>query len=75
VGLALGLMLDVLASSPWMLAEAWVKFVDNLFRPYFGQGIRTVMTTDIGIIDIDSIVGSWSRKGADGMTSVGMVTG
>lgn len=58
-----------------MLAEAWVKFVDNLFRPYFRQGIRTVMTTDIGIIDIDSIVGSWSRKSADGMTSVGMVTG
>jgi hypothetical protein len=75
VGLALGLMLDVLASSPWMLAEAWVKFVENLFRPYFGQGIRTVMTTDIGIIDIDSIVGFWSTRSADGMTNVGMVTG
>jgi hypothetical protein len=68
-------MLDVLASSPWMLAEAWVKFVENLFRPYFGQGIRTVMTTDIGIIDIDSIVGFWSTRSADGMTNVGMVTG
>lgn len=75
MGLALGLMLDVLASSPWMLAEAWVKFVENLFRPYFGQGIRTVMTTDIGIIDIDSIVGFWSTRSADGMTNVGMVTG
>jgi hypothetical protein len=57
------------------LAEAWVKFVENLFRPYFGQGIRTVMTTDIGIIDIDSIVGFWSTRSADGMTNVGMVTG
>jgi hypothetical protein len=53
----------------WMLAEAWVKHDENLFRFCFGQGIRTVMTTGVGIICIDSNVFSWSRIIADGMTS------